>query len=91
MKEILVTGASGLCGHSCCKLLLEKGYSVYAIVKNRTTELVNGVKPVVMDLSDEWDESVMPRKVDVILHLAQSPYFREFPENAVNLFKVNIE
>ena len=24
MKEILVTGASGLCGHYCCKLLLEK-------------------------------------------------------------------
>jgi nucleoside-diphosphate-sugar epimerase len=91
MKEILVTGASGLCGHSCCKLLLEKGYSVYAIVKSKTTRVVNGVKPVVMDLTDEWNESVMPSKVDVILHLAQSPYFREFPQNAVNLFKVNIE
>ena len=56
MKEILVTGASGLCGHSCCKLLLEKGYSVYAIVKSKTTRVVNGVKPVVMDLTDEWNE-----------------------------------
>ena len=91
MKEILVTGASGLCGHSCCKLLLEKGYSVYAIVKSRNTPLLNGVKPVVMDLTDEWNESIMPDRVDVILHLAQSPYFREFPQNAVNLFKVNIE
>ena len=90
MKEILVTGASGLCGHSCCKLLLEKGYSVYAIVKSRTTQLVSGVKPVVMDLTDEWNEKVMPSKVDVILHLAQSPYFREFPQNAVNLSLIHI-
>ena len=36
MKEILVTGASGLCGHYCCKLLLEKGYMVHG-VKRRSS------------------------------------------------------
>jgi nucleoside-diphosphate-sugar epimerase len=44
-----------------------------------------------MDLSSAWSEDKLPSSCDVIIHLAQSPHFRDFPNSALDVFKINIE
>ena len=43
-----------------------------------------------LDLSQNWSTDKLPRDFDVIIHLAQSSKFRNFPENALDVFNVNI-
>lgn len=91
MGKVLITGATGLCGRHCCHKFLDDGLEVFAVVKDSSSTLPKGVKPLVLDLSEDWEDSLLPDDLNQIVHLAQSPYFREFPKNAVDLFKVNIE
>jgi nucleoside-diphosphate-sugar epimerase len=42
------------------------------------------------DLAQAWDIAAFPKHVDVIIHLAQSRRFREFPEAAMDIFVVNV-
>ncbi len=43
------------------------------------------------DLSRPLEEKDLPEKVDGIIHLAQSKYYRNFPEKGEDIFTVNIE
>lgn len=52
---------------------------------------VRGVIYHVADLSTVWDIECLPSQLDTIIHLAQSPKFRDFPNSALDVFKVNIE
>ena len=91
MGRVLITGATGLCGQICCRKFLDEGLEVFAVVKDASSILPKGVHPLVLDLSRDWEDIVFPDGLNQIVHLAQSPYFREFPKNALDLFKVNIE
>lgn len=91
MGRVLITGATGLCGQICCRKFLDEGLEVFAVVKDASSILPKGVNPLVLDLSRDWEDIVFPDGLNQIVHLAQSPYFREFPKNALDLFKVNIE
>ena len=91
MSRILVTGATGLCGRALCLRLLEKSHEVFAVVKDREAKLPKGVSPVFIDLSKHWEIELLPSKIDMIVHLAQSPHFRDFPDRALDIFKVNVE
>ncbi|OGV53676.1 MAG: hypothetical protein A2X49_16125 [Lentisphaerae bacterium GWF2_52_8] len=44
-----------------------------------------------MDLEECLDTSRLPASCDAVLHLAQSEKFREFPEEALSVFKVNVD
>ena len=91
MSRILITGATGLCGRALCLRLLEKSHEVFAVVKDLEAPLPMGVSPVIIDLSKHWEIELLPLKIDMIVHLAQSPHFRDFPERALDIFKVNVE
>ena len=42
------------------------------------------------DLAQCWDIAGLPKHIDVVIHLAQSRRFREFPEAAMDMFAVNV-
>jgi nucleoside-diphosphate-sugar epimerase len=42
-----------------------------------------------LDFTHHWKEHELPRKVDAVIHLVQSEYFREFPDRAVDVFQTN--
>jgi len=44
-----------------------------------------------MDLSAGFDASVLPRRIDGVVHLAQSEHYREFPARAKDIYAVNVE
>ena len=42
-------------------------------------------------MSTQWNTSILPNDIDVIIHLAQSSKFRDFPSEAEDIFNVNIK
>lgn len=85
-----MTGANGLLGRYAIQSLRHE-YEVYATVYRMPIDPVKDVTYVVMDFSLEWSTDKLPRDLDFIIHLAQSSRFREFPDQSLNIFYVNID
>ena len=90
ISTILVTGANGLLGREICITLTQQGYEVFGLVHRETQNKIVGIKYISIDLETDWNVNQLPARVDVVIHLAQSSHFRDFPEKALNVFKVNI-
>ena len=69
-RKILVTGASGFIGGSLCKVLVERGFSVTALVRSENGLPCKGVHCLVQDLEREFDEDVFAGGFDAVVHLA---------------------
>lgn len=91
-KKCLITGGTGLIGSHLIQELLDK-YEVYTIARNRQKiqSFCSDKVPDIIecDLTDPSFTEHLPKKMDYIIHLAQSEHFREFPEKALNVFAVN--
>jgi UDP-glucose 4-epimerase len=90
-KKCLLTGATGLIGSHLIENQLEE-YDVYALVRNsKNTNLSrNGsIQLIECDLSSKNFIDLLPKNMDIVIHLAQSPHYREFPEQAMDVFSVN--
>jgi len=90
-KRILVTGATGLLGSKLCESLSSAGCTVYAMVRTLPEKGVDAVEYIMLDLADEFNDTRLPRDLDVVIHLAQSSQFREFPHAALDMFHVNVQ
>lgn len=88
-KSIIVTGANGLLGHEVISNLKENN-QVIALVRSVPKEKHEGVEYISVDLSTDWNIDLLPQKISAVLHLAQSPHFREFPNMALDVFNVNV-
>ena len=84
-----MTGANGLLGRHTIQSLRNK-YEVYATVHRMPIEPVDQVAYVVLDFSSHWTVDKLPSDLEVIIHLAQSSRFREFPDQSTDIFNVNV-
>lgn len=86
MKKILITGFNGLIGSSLIKeLRKDSNYEIIGIGRSKS-ELISTIK---IDLSTDWKIEKLPTKADIIIHLAQSEHFRNFPDKAKDIFYTN--
>ena len=90
-KRVLITGANGLLGRHVVDSLSKENYHIHSLVRAEPSRTVEGVNYHLCDLSSDWSVKELPKRVDAIIHLAQSPKFRDFPEHALDVFRVNIE
>jgi len=90
MLKCLITGATGLIGKKVLQQLREN-YEVFVLLHNESQNniLNNSVNYIIHDLAGPIDPNRLPEKMDIIIHLAQSEHFRDFPEKAVEVFNVN--
>ena len=88
--RILITGANGHLGSRAVEELRIKN-EVHAIVRAIPTIELSGVTYHTVDLSSDWSIEVLPDHIDAVIHLAQSRHFREFPQQALEIFQVNLE
>jgi UDP-glucose 4-epimerase len=88
MKRCLITGATGLVGSHLMQMLLPE-WEVFAVSRRRPNGLAKEVHHLPIDLSKEWSVADLPQTVDAVVHLAQSEHFRDFPEAAEDVFRVN--
>lgn len=89
-QKIIVTGSNGLLGNRLVKSL-SKNYDVFAIAHRPPEKPIEGVFYKTIDFSNNcWLGDDLPSDVDTIFHLAQSSKFRDFPDEAMDIFNVNI-
>lgn len=93
--RVLVTGAGGFIGKRLVRELAEQGDSVYALLRKPPTAADaiyfadSKVHQVVRDLGN-LDTASLPTGIDALVTLGQSSRFREFPEQAEEVFGVNV-
>lgn len=70
--NVLVTGSAGMIGSYVVKGLIEKGHTVIGIDRVKPKEVLNGLKPVVLDLTSKDDLLKLfdENKIDRAIHLA---------------------
>ena len=86
MEKILISGATGLLGYDLVQSL-SSNYEVFKLVKTFDTAL--GKNQIVHNFLGKFDETILPRKIDYIFHLAQFRDFKNFPQNSSEIFRVN--
>ena len=86
MGKILVTGGTGLIGSHLLRHLGPQD-EVYAV--SRAAHVPGASHVVNIDLGQPWSTADLPRGIDCIVHLAQSEHYRDFPQQAQDVFTVN--
>ncbi|ODN29759.1 epimerase [Fervidobacterium thailandense] len=87
---MLVTGATGHLGNVLCKVLLERGYGVKALIEPGTSTLpLEGLatENVFRDIRDDFKD--LTADVDAIIHLAS--VISITPKNKKRVYSVNVE
>jgi UDP-glucose 4-epimerase len=90
-NTVLISGASGLIGSHLCKILLPS-YKVIGLSRQRPLSSQNwqNYTHLEMDLSRPFVWPKEMSKPDMIVHLAQSEFYKNFPEKSEELFSVNV-
>lgn len=87
MARILLTGATGFLG-SRLAARLAADHEVWALVRRKPAEADPRCRWLVQDLAAESWSVALPDRIDVVIHLAQSPNYRDFPAAAAEIFAV---
>ncbi len=90
MKTCVVTGTTGLIGSALVPELTRE--CEVTGVSRETPDWAGAAGKyhhLNLDLSGEWDAHALPSRTDAVIHLAQSDYYREFPNRAEDVFYVN--
>lgn len=85
-KTVLLTGGGGLLGKKLASSIPD-GWDIYSVGRNLPQ--LPSITNIELDLTDPEFCKKLPAKVDVIIHLAQSRRFREFPAGSLDVFAVN--
>ena len=90
MARLLITGSTGLIGQH---LLARLGppHELFALTREATLPDLANVTWIRHDRTAPALPADMPEGIDAVIHLAQSPHFREFPEQASHIFGVNVQ
>ncbi len=89
--KLLITGATGFIGSHLVEGL-GRQHQLVCLIHDRKGSCLNpNIDWIVQDLGSPLDETRIPSGIDAIIHLAQSRHYREFPEKARDIFRVNIE
>ena len=89
-KSVLITGVNGLLGSHVATILDKNGFKVFGTTRPGSKLQISNVELIELDLSSNWSPDILPQKIDLVLHFAQSQQFRNFPDGANDVFSVNV-
>jgi len=85
--RILVTGAGGFIGRH----LLDRLGDEHELLPLVRTAPDDSREWVVQDLAQPLELARLPKRIDAVIHLAQSRRYREFPEGADDMYAINVD
>ncbi len=88
--RILITGGAGFLGSALVPLLVNEGYEIFALSRSVRSSQENNLTWIQNDLSNGLNISKLPSNIDGVIHLAQSPDYRNGPNGEENVFQVNV-
>lgn len=88
--KILITGSNGLLGSEVTSVL-SNDHQLLALMRTMPEKKSYAIEYSICDLSKAFDTTLLPKNVDIIVHLAQSPHYRDFPNQADHVFRVNCD
>lgn len=88
--NILITGATGFIGSALLSHFRKNTELDIYVPTRGESGLKNGVNYLSCNLSIKGFTSCFPAKIDTIVHLAQSKNYRDFPEQANDIYNVNV-
>jgi UDP-glucose 4-epimerase len=86
--KVLVTGATGFVGSHLIEHLAGR-HELYAVARRRPEGAPEDCKWIEQDLR-AFEPNALPARIDGVVHLAQSPRYRDFPDGAQDMFAVNV-
>jgi nucleoside-diphosphate-sugar epimerase len=86
--KIVITGAGGLVGGRVLDLMAE--HDVWAITRTAHRPERDRVRWLTADLAADRLPDELPDHAEAVIHLAQSPHYRDFPDQALDVFNVNV-
>lgn len=87
MSRIVITGASGFIGQNLVRRLAQ--HDLWCLSRVTPEESIPG-NWLRHDLMTNPIPDGLPDDVDIVIHLAQSKHFKEFPDRAREIFAVNV-
>jgi nucleoside-diphosphate-sugar epimerase len=87
--KVVVTGATGLIGSRVADSL-SHAHDVWALSRRPMAAGPAAVRWVTADLTSPELPAGLPPAADVVVHLAQSEHYREFPQQSLDVFGVNL-
>jgi len=92
--NILITGAAGFLGRSVARALSSSGHNVYALLKPGNQVALKYFKDLNLQIVRQdlmkLDTTSLPGGIEVLMTLAQSSKFRDFPHQSNDIFYVNV-
>lgn len=88
--NILITGATGFIGSALLSHLRKNTKLDIYVPTRGEGGSKNGINYLSCDLSITGFTSCLPAEIDTIVHLAQSKNYRDFPEQANDIYSVNV-
>ena len=87
--KLLITGANGFIGKAMLSQLQQ--HHIFGLVRDAEKSTApDKVEFISHDFSQRLDSKVLPKKIDAVIHLAQSNQYRNFPEGMADMTSVNI-
>ncbi len=89
--NVLITGVNGFIGQHVSRFLTAK-HNVFGVTRSSaSTHSQAGITMVFADLSDPAFVDFLPPNINCIIHLAQSQRYRDFPDGADDIRRINID
>lgn len=88
--HILLTGGGGFLGGFLMPYLLDAGHTVTALSRSSRASGHDNLTWIETDLSSGLETAKLPDTIDGVIHLAQSPEYRNGPDGEPHVLKVNV-
>lgn len=89
--NVLITGVDGFIGQHTYRLLAAK-HNVFGVTRaSASIHSQADIKIVFADLSDPAFVDSLPPNINCVIHLAQSQRYRDFPDGADDMRRINID